>query len=194
MKRRGEVSGRPEVEVGKGGTLMGIADVREGGERDGGLPVILAATDGSEASLGVGEHAVRLAREMGAKLVVLYVVDEDMAFRAGIHHGDAVAELVRAGREATKKVASLAAGSGVECREMVVYGEPYRAIVALADELGTEYVVLGSHGGSAFERAILGSVSGKVLHLSNRPVLVVGGGNAGRQKQAAERPATRAGA
>lgn len=138
-------------------------------------PVVLAATDGSGASVRAGEHAVRLAREMGAGLVVLYVVDEDAAFRSGIHYGDAVAELARSGREATGTVASLATEAGVEHREIVVEGKPYRTIVSVADDLGAEYVVLGSHGGSAFERMVLGSVSGKVLHLSNRPVLVVGG-------------------
>ena len=140
------------------------------------LPVILAATDESEVSLRVGEHAVRLAGELDARLVVLYVVDEDAAFHAGIHYGDAVAEFVRAGREATARVASLAAQGGVECREVVVSGKPYRAIVSIANDLAAKYIVLGSHGGSAFERMVLGSVSAKVIHLAKRPVLVVGAG------------------
>ena len=149
----------------------------EAAEAGGGpaLPVILAATDGSEASLAAGEHAVRLAGELGARLIVLYVVDEDAAFHAGIHYGDAVAELVRVGREATARVASLAAERGVECREAVVSGKPYRTIVSVADKLAARYIVLGSHGGYAFERAVLGSVSAKVLHLAEHPVLVVGG-------------------
>ena len=138
-------------------------------------PVVLVATDGSEVSLRAGEHAARLARTLGARLVALYVVDEDAAFHAGIHYGDAVAELVRAGHQATAKVASLAAEVGIECRQAVVSGKPHRAIVSVANDLAARYIVLGTHGGSAFERVVLGSVSAKVLHLAERPVMVIGG-------------------
>lgn len=100
------------------GARAGRREARsEAGEAGKGpdLPVILAATDGSVVSLRAGEHTVRLAEELGARLVVLYVVDEDAAFHAGIHYGDAVAEFVLDGRGATAKVASLAAEGGVEC-------------------------------------------------------------------------------
>ncbi len=182
MKRRSAIERmeepRGEREASRGAVVSRREARSEAGEAGKGSdpPVILAATDGSEVSLRAGEHAVRLAEELGARLVVLYVVDEDAAFHAGIHYGDAVAEFALDGREATAKVASLAAEGGVECREVVVSGNPHRAIVSKANDLAADYIVLGSHGGSAFERAILGSVSAKVLHLAERPVLVVGGG------------------
>ncbi len=49
---------------------------------------ILLATDGSKASLHTAERAVHLAGRLGAKLYILYAIDKDRAFHAGIHYGD----------------------------------------------------------------------------------------------------------
>ena len=49
---------------------------------------ILLATDGSKASLHAAERAVHLAGRLGAKPYVLYAIDKDLAFHAGIHYGD----------------------------------------------------------------------------------------------------------
>lgn len=140
-----------------------------------GSPKLLLATDGSYASLRAAEHAVFLAGVLGAKLYALYVVDEDRAFRTGIHYGEAVGELARDGREALGEVAALAAASGVEHEEVLVEGRPREAIAGVAEAVGADYVVLGSHGETGIGRALLGSVSEGVFHLSKRPVLIVGG-------------------
>ena len=136
-------------------------------------PVVLAATDGSRASARAGEHAVRLAGSLGAGLLAVYVVDEEHAFHNGIHYGAAMSELARDGEEATAQVAALARERGVEARTLVIRGRPARAIVRVADEVGAEYVVVGSHGSSGLERALLGSVSEEVIHRSPRPVVAV---------------------
>jgi hypothetical protein len=48
-----------------------------------GRPTALVATDGSEAALHAGERAVGLAGFLGAKLYVLYALDEEEAFHTG---------------------------------------------------------------------------------------------------------------
>lgn len=65
---------------------------------------VLIATDGSEAAFRAGEYAVRVAGTLGAKLYVLYAVDTHRAFVEGIHYGEAVGELTRAGRADTARV------------------------------------------------------------------------------------------
>ncbi len=141
-----------------------------------GRPTLLVATDGSEAALHAGERAVGLAGFLGAKLYVLYVVDEDGAFRAGIHYGEAVKELAAFGRrEATGRVAALAERAGVEHEEVVVTGNPARAILAVAEEVGADYVLMGAEGASWLGNALFGSVSEEVLRRADRTVLLVGG-------------------
>jgi nucleotide-binding universal stress UspA family protein len=53
-------------------------------------------------------------------------------------------------------------------------GDPATRIIALAQELGSTGIVMGSHGHGAVDQLMLGSVSYKVLHLARVPVLVVG--------------------
>ncbi len=138
-------------------------------------PAVLVATDGSEVSLRAGEYAARLADGLGAKLFALYVVDEHLAFHGGIHYGELIEKLSEDGREATGKVRALAEESGVECEELIVFGRPERSILAAAEEVEADPIVLGAEGMSSLEHVLIGSVSEEVLRHANRTVLVVGG-------------------
>jgi nucleotide-binding universal stress UspA family protein len=140
-----------------------------------GRPTLLAATDGSEASLHAGERAVGLAGFIGAKLYVLYVVDEDEAFRAGIHYGEASKELAAFDKQATGRIAELAQRAGVEYEEVVTAGDPARTILAVAEDVGADYVLMGAEGASRLSNALFGSVSEEVLRRADRTVLLVGG-------------------
>ena len=140
-----------------------------------GRPTLLVATDGSEASLHAGERAVGLAAFLGARLYALNVVDEDGAFRAGIHYGEAVRELAAFGGRATGRIGELAESAGVEHEEVVATGDPARAILTVAREVGADYVLMGAEGSTRMENALFGSVSEEVLRHADRTVLLVGG-------------------
>jgi nucleotide-binding universal stress UspA family protein len=51
-------------------------------------------------------------------------------------------------------------------------GDPVAEIVGLAEDVGADLVIVGSHGRSRFGRLLLGSVSQGVLHGARCPVLV----------------------
>ena len=138
-------------------------------------PAVLVATDGSEVSLRAGEYAARLAGSLGAKLFVLYVVDEHLTFHAGVHYGEFIEMLSQEGREATGKVRALAEKVGVKAEELVVLGGPEQTILAVAEEVGADPIFLGAEGMTSLEHAFIGSVSEEVLRRANRTVMVVGG-------------------
>jgi nucleotide-binding universal stress UspA family protein len=146
---------------------------REPGTHEG--PAVLVATDGSEVSLRAGEYAAGLAGALRAKLFALYVVDEHLAFHAGVHYSELVERLSEDGREATGRVRALAEKAGLECEELIVFGRPEQSILAVAEEVGADPIVLGAEGMSGLEHALIGSVSEEVLRHANRTVLVVGG-------------------
>ena len=150
-----------------------VLEREETGAQEG--PAVLVATDGSEVSLRAGEYAARLADGLGAKLFALYVVDEHLAFHAGIHYGELVAQFSEEGREATDKVRARAEEAGVEYEELIVFGRPELSILAVAEEVDADPIVLGTEGMSGLEHALIGSVSEEVLRHANRTVLVVGG-------------------
>lgn len=168
-KSRGPILITPEPHPASKARVLERGEV---GDREG--PAVLVATDGSEVSLRAGEFAARLAGGLGAKLFVLHVVDEHLAFHGGIHYGELVERLSDDGREATGKVRALAEEAGAECEELVVLGRPDRSILAVAEELGADPIVLGAGGMSGLEHVLVGSVSEEVLRHANRTVLVAG--------------------
>ena len=134
---------------------------------------ILVPTDGSSYALLAGQHAVYLAKSLGAVVIALNVMDTDMAFHSGIHYADEVSQMEKSGHKATASIKELCDGAGVESKELVVRGSPASAILKAADEEHADLIVMGTVGMSAVERVLLGSVSGKVSHHAHCPVLLV---------------------
>jgi nucleotide-binding universal stress UspA family protein len=134
---------------------------------------ILVATDGSDYSLLAGMHAAYLAKCLDSSVIVLYVVDVDMAFHSGIHYAEGVEELERSGAQATAKIRDSCSGLGVPAKEIIARGTPHSTILKTAEEEGVDLIVMGSIGMSAIERALIGSVSDRVVRHARCPVLLV---------------------
>jgi nucleotide-binding universal stress UspA family protein len=135
---------------------------------------ILVGTDGSACALRAGEHAVYLARQLGAELIALSVVNIDWAYHMGVHYGEAIVELEKNARAATEAIEALALKDGVRCERRVIKAyKPHQAIVEVAEREGVDCIVVGSTGTGAFERVMLGSESEKVVRFARCPVLPV---------------------
>lgn len=63
--------------------------------------------------------------------------------------------------------------AGLAYSRHVHVGQAAEIIVKLARELDCEMVFMGTHGRGALPAAVLGSVASKVLHLADRPVVLV---------------------
>jgi nucleotide-binding universal stress UspA family protein len=68
---------------------------------------------------------------------------------------------------------ALASADGVEIETVIVERAPAQGLVELADERDARVIVIGTRGESPIRGALLGSTAHKLLHLSDRPVLVV---------------------
>jgi nucleotide-binding universal stress UspA family protein len=131
---------------------------------------ILVALDGSPDADAALRHAVTLARDQNARLTLLSVVP-----RTPVPTGAGVApppdltevhdELLR---EALKVVPD-----DVGVTTKLEHGDPAAAILARVDEAPCDLVVMGSHGHSRVHRALLGSVSERVLRDATVPVLLM---------------------
>jgi nucleotide-binding universal stress UspA family protein len=82
-------------------------------------------------------------------------------------------ELARRGWHATAAARAIAESAGAPWRVHVRMGEAADRILALAVELGSLGIVIGSHGPTPAEAMLLGSVAYKVVNLGRVPVLVV---------------------
>ena len=142
-----------------------------------GFTRILVATDFSPTSEGAWLVARRLARRLGAELVVLHVLVEAPLFSEGpftMKHARNVFEAARAWVE--KTLGEWAAGAttaGVPARWTVRTGVPYKEIVAAAESERPDLIVMGTQGRGGLDRALLGSVAEKMIRLAPCPVLTV---------------------
>ncbi len=134
---------------------------------------ILVALDGSPDAEAALRHAVTLARDQNARLTLLSVAPP-VATPVGAG-ASAPPDLLdvhdRILREATE---SLPADVGVTTR--LERGDAAETILRVVGEDGQNLIVMGSHGHSRIHRALLGSVSEKVLRASTVPVLLMRAG------------------
>lgn len=139
---------------------------------------ILLPTDGDTSTTDATRHAIDLAAATGATLSLLFVVDEGIY---GAYPGDeyvhdhegAESGLEEAGRDALDAVEARASDAGVAVETAMRYGHPHEEILAFAAENGVDLVVMGSRSRSGEYRQLLGSVTDRVVRLSDVPVTIV---------------------
>jgi len=139
---------------------------------------ILIATDGSHSAHEALELGLDLAAEQEAKAVVVHVAPRvDVMPYAGfaVVAPTVPHELSEHDREPLQEAVEIAAERGVDVETELLDGNPADEIVAFADTIDADLIVVGSRGHGAIASALLGSVSRGVLHESRRPVLVVRG-------------------
>jgi nucleotide-binding universal stress UspA family protein len=134
---------------------------------------ILLPTDGSASMDVVIEQAADIAARRGATVHALYVVD-DRAFLTLDDEltEDVLTEFETEGESATRAVADALSAEGVEVRTVLRRGDPADEILDYAAAAGVDLITMGTHG-AEFNQNILGSVSQKVVAMSEVPVLTV---------------------
>lgn len=138
---------------------------------------IVVATDGSSSACDAVQLGLELAAEQDAQVVFVHVVpDVDVVGTVGFGMTGAFPHAVtRVDRAPLEHALALAAEAGVEARGELLRGDPADEIVAYADGIAADLLVVGSRGHGSLASALLGSVSRGVLNESRRPVLVVRG-------------------
>ena len=138
---------------------------------------ILIATDGSEHTKNAVDYGIDLAKNSGAKLYAIYVVDTAAFASIPMDAAwESMYELLRQeGDEATKYVADKAELENLEIERLTIEGHPADEIIKFADKNGISIIVMGTLGKSGLDRFLLGSVAEKVVRNSKIPVLVVRG-------------------
>jgi nucleotide-binding universal stress UspA family protein len=144
-------------------------DSRERSEQN--VPPIVAAVDSSGASRAPIVEAVRLAGELEASLVFVYVRRGPAGFfGAPVYQRRLTKEMARAGQVLDRAVA-VANNAGVQAEGEILEGSPRRRITEFARDRGARLIVVGSPG-----RKLRQSVSTSVIRAAERPVIVARSG------------------
>ena len=122
---------------------------------------ILLATDGSQYSEAAAGAAGHLARQAGLPVTVVSVTTAS--------HSDSRCKEAELAVAATVERLK---GMGLKAEGRVVQGRPDEAIVKLAEAIGADLIVMGSHGRTGLNKILLGSVVERVIGQAACPVLV----------------------
>jgi nucleotide-binding universal stress UspA family protein len=132
---------------------------------------ILLAVDGSQPAERAVPVACELAQKFGAEVLVFHVrptgVGRAAAFE--LESDDEAANLI-------DRVAKWLKDQGVSARGEVVtavHGQEAREILDAVKTEDVDLIVMGSRGLGDLAGLLVGSVAHKVLHLADRPVLIV---------------------
>lgn len=134
---------------------------------------ILMATDFSEASRRALSGAVALATQHDAHLSVVHALQTD--WRYEVLDNPPQLDLER--RDARQRLESAIRGTGLgqAVDSMIVrHGPVPQRVLALAEEIGADLLVIGTHGRSGFAKLALGSVAEELLRLASCPVITFG--------------------
>ena len=138
---------------------------------------IVAATDFSPRAQRAVDHAVQLAQRLGARLTVLHVYPEPPQAWESALSGIEVSDWEQ-GREAreeqlTEQVAKARRSYPAVDGLLRTADHFRREILAVAEELRADLVVLSTHGYAGWKHVLYGSHAEQILERASCPVLVV---------------------
>jgi nucleotide-binding universal stress UspA family protein len=139
---------------------------------------ILLATDGSEEAELAALRSVELAQRTDSELHVVHVgvVPTLLVSYPGTlgYHGKLYEQIEEMSRELLRKQTwRVKAAGGTVAGAHLRMGKVGLEIVALAEELGADLIVMGCRGLGGVRRALMGSASDSVVRHAHCPVLVV---------------------
>jgi len=138
------------------------------------LKKILVPVDFSECSLKALQYAVAFARQFGAELSLLHVVE---AYLPVPEMGAVDVALIQSQmREAAEKELEKLRQSldaEVSPKAVLRLGNPYLETIRAAKELDTDVIILSTHGRTGLAHVFMGSIAENVVRHAPCPVLVV---------------------
>ena len=147
------------------------------------LPIqkIICPTDFSDPSFKALEVACELALHFSSELLVIHAVAPLPGLTTG-HISPSffdIPEFLKKMEESSKKLleenVAKRVPKGISVRCMVIEGHPADQIVETAEHENADLIVIATRGQTGLKRLVSGSVAEKVVRLSTRPVLTIGG-------------------
>jgi nucleotide-binding universal stress UspA family protein len=143
---------------------------------------ILVPTDGSKAAKKSVEYAAEFAKQTGAAITIMSIIDKSSLVPLSIsgtatptHLIEPVEDYMRQAAEAyIDEAEEICARNKVPAKRLIRTGHPVEEIIKEAEKSKFDLIIIGSRGKSALKAAVLGSVTFGVINKETKvPVLVV---------------------
>lgn len=138
---------------------------------------ILFPTDFSQGARAAMDHALSLARDYDARLILLYVIQDisiaEWYIPSSLSVTDLVEDMQKSAWSEMDKWAAEVSGSVKNVEKMVVRGVPFVEIIRTAKDRKVDLIVIGTHGRTGIDHMLFGSTAEKVVRKAPCPVLTV---------------------
>ncbi len=136
---------------------------------------ILVPVDGSKESICACKWACTVAQGTGATITLLHVVDLNLKMTSfdRVSMSGYVPESIKKQGEDLLAAYRSHMPQELPIKQVLQAGSPHQTIVAVAEELQPDWIIMGSRGASNLKEIVMGSVSQYVLHHVSCPVMIV---------------------
>ncbi len=141
------------------------------------IKTILFPTDFSQGARAAMDHAISLAKDYNAKLILLYVIQDisiaEWYIPSTLSVTDLVEDMQRSAKNEMEKWGTEVSAKVKDVDKMVVRGVPFVEIIKTAKDKNADLIVIGTHGRTGIDHMLFGSTAEKVVRKSPCPVLTV---------------------
>ncbi len=136
------------------------------------IKTILNPVDGSDHSIRSTEYAIKLAKLLDARIVLLHCHARFPIVLAEPYFQQAINEINKASEELVEPFIKMLEQGEVKFDVRILEGAPGNKIPEVAKIEKIDLIVMGSRGITNFTGLFLGSVAHQVLHKSECPVFI----------------------
>ncbi len=133
---------------------------------------ILVAIDGSESAKKAFTKSIFLAQKCNSKLDLVHVVSCELGGDSATTF-ELIEQLQTKAKLILEEYREEAIKKNIPIEVMLKQGDPAQIIIEIANTENYDLIITGSRGMSAFKELLVGSVTLKVIHHVNCPVMVV---------------------
>jgi nucleotide-binding universal stress UspA family protein len=140
---------------------------------------ILVPLDGSKRAEAILPHVEELAHNFEAQVVFLRVIEPHYVYTDSIGYAAANVEEISLEAKTQRAEYYLAEIIGkfrrksIKGKSIVLEGSVSHTIMKIAERENIDLIAMASHGRSGLSRVFYGSVAASVLHLVDRPLLLI---------------------
>lgn len=140
---------------------------------------ILVPLDGSKRAEAVLPHVEELVCNNETQIILIHVIEPQFVFTDT--HGSTFLNLEEVSREIMQEraesylsqVEKRIIEKEISVKSIIDYGSIAHAIIAAAKQESVDLIAMASHGRTGLAHVFYGSVAASVLHLVDRPLLLI---------------------
>lgn len=138
-----------------------------------GIKKILIAIDDGPTSEKVASIGFQLAQQLNAEIALVSIVDTTNLMTDGALTPRELADSIKNDYKKSQQLLIDKVFKTYKVWNFIEEGKPFEAILKVAEEWGTDLIVLGTHGRTGISHLLMGSVAEKVIRHSTIPLFII---------------------